>query len=116
MARTTNGATAAVRAGELDRRGTLYSPTTTDDGEGGQSVTWTDEGETWLALDPISQTETLRAGALMGQASHRARLRYRSDVVSTWRIVVGAKTFDVTGVREIGRQGGTELDLVEVVA
>ena len=116
MARQTNGATSAVRAGELDRRGTLQSPTTSDDGEGGQAVTWTDEGDVWLALDPLSQTEALRAGALMGSASHRARLRYRDDVVATWRLVIGTRTFDITGVREIGRQGGTELDLVEVVA
>lgn len=98
----------------LDRRMALQSVTTVADALGGRTSTWATTTSVWASLDPLGGREAIQAQALQSTLSHRVRIRYRTDVTPQQRLVYGARTFEILTVREIGRQEGLELDVVEV--
>jgi SPP1 family predicted phage head-tail adaptor len=70
-----------MRAGERDKRVTIRSATTTDDGRGGHPVTYTDVSpKWWVSIDSQASREFLQAGALQNAETHTVRGLYRSDV------------------------------------
>lgn len=106
-------------AGQLDRRLTPRTPTTTDDGHGGQAVAWTDGDPIWARVRELSGRESLTAGAISSRPVYVVTIRYRSDIVTTMRLhwAARAKTMEIVAVRDVdeGRNQWLELECVEVL-
>jgi len=75
-----------LQVGTLKERVRLESQVRTDDGMGGKTVTWKDQGTVWAAVWPSSGSEAVKSGQLSFEVTHRVRVRYRSDVKASWRV------------------------------
>ena len=98
----------------------LLVPTATDDGEGGQSVTWPTTGvEFWGDVVPITARESEIAGAVQSLATHRVSTYYDARITGTSRLARVAPsgvTLQILGVRDQdGRQRMLEIDCSEVI-
>lgn len=75
--------------GELNKLITLQYETKTSDSMGGYDVTWIDSAEVWAAIWPVSASEQIKSAKETMTITHRIRIRYRSDILSSWRIKYG---------------------------
>jgi SPP1 family predicted phage head-tail adaptor len=86
----------------LNQRATLLARTLTPDGGGGFSESWDALAQVWIALAPVSATDTVNADRLESRVRHRITLRRRSDLAAGQRIAVGARLFRVHGLLDEG--------------
>jgi SPP1 family predicted phage head-tail adaptor len=99
-------------AGRLDRRITIERATTTADAFNEGVETWETLVTVWARAEPISDGEKLRAGETLAHKSYRFQIRYSSlvaDVDPRDRLTFDGRTFDIAGVKEIGRREGLEI-------
>jgi SPP1 family predicted phage head-tail adaptor len=104
-------------AGLLSDFVTLLQPTTVDDGQGGQTVTWTEvsgASRVHAQIVPLSGREALLAGGAGVQSvvTHRITIYDRDDVTAQWRVQGDDATYEITGLRK--DDVWMELDVVEV--
>jgi SPP1 family predicted phage head-tail adaptor len=88
-----------IRAGLLRHRVTLQSPSyvqNTTTGE--QALTWTGQGTVWAEVAPLSAREFIAAQAVQSQVDTRLTIRYRSDVLPTWRALHASKVYQILGI------------------
>jgi len=94
-------------------------PTTTDDGEGGQSVRWDEGEELWADIRPLSAREQALAGALQSIVTLVAVTHYTTCVTTQrrlQRIDPEGPDLQILGVRDPdGRRRIVEMDCAEVV-
>lgn len=107
--------------GQLDRRLTPRTNTTTSDGVGGQVNAWTDGDPFWANVSQQSGREALSAGVMSSVQSYLVTTRYRTDLTTAMRLYweLRSVTMEIVSVRqpdEQGRNRWTELDCVEIVA
>jgi len=94
-----------MSAGELDRRIKLDAPVITRDSEFGVEVTtWTTVATVWGKLMERMASEGIEADQRVMTRQITIRIRYRADVLTTWRVVCGTRRFRVTGTLEVGRR------------
>lgn len=74
-----------MRAGKLRNRLTLQQPVRTPDGQGGFTLTWTDVATVWADIRQLAGREYLLAQQLGTALSHEVSIRYRADVIASWR-------------------------------
>lgn len=98
-----------MRAGKLDRRIVLQAFTTTQDGYGEENESWSTFATVWAQVMPFTGRERFVADQVSGEADTRFRIRWRSDIDVTQRIVYDGDTYDIEGVIEIGRHEGLEI-------
>lgn len=107
-------------AGLFRHRVCVRIPSGTDDGAGGQPVTWTNGRRLWAQIEPVSAREQALAGAVQTIATHRVTLYYDEEVLVTRRLARIAPTgpeLQILGVRDLGGvQRLLEVDCAEVVA
>lgn len=84
-------------AGDLNIRITLQAQTKVADGMGGFTTTWTDIATVWAKKTTHRSDEAVQAMATTGTAVHNFRIRYRTDVRSSWRIKEGNKYMAIIG-------------------
>lgn len=77
-----------LRAGQLTRRLTLQSPSTTLDSYGISAPTWTDIMTVWADIQPLTGEERLSAAQLASEVTHQLTVRYSSILADT-RLVAG---------------------------
>lgn len=82
-------------AGQLRRRVTLQRPVETPDSYGQPVVTWTAVDTVWAAAEPLAGRELFAAQAVHAKLTMRFTLRYRDDVLSTWRVVYYGKSYEL---------------------
>jgi SPP1 family predicted phage head-tail adaptor len=108
-----------VSSGERRDYLRLRTPTTVDDGEGGQTVLWADGPFIWADMRPISAREQALAGAIQTIATHRLSIVYDARITGEGRFSRIAPTgpeLQIVGVRDLdGRQRELEVDCAEVV-
>lgn len=92
--------THTMGSSELRHRVALERPVDTPDGAGGASRVWTKVADLWTAITPVSVSERLAAEALEATATHRVRIRHRTDVTSDMRFVLGSRVFRVEAVSD----------------
>lgn len=101
-----------MRAGKLDRRVTIRRKTITHDTYGEEIETWTDLYTVWGSKYEPRAGETVDAGEL--RAAHtdaRIRIRHTDDAPKAEdRMIVDGLEYGITGVREIQRRQGFEID------
>lgn len=97
----------------------LLIPTTSDDGVGGQNVTWTNGPKLWGDLQPVSAREQAIAGAVQTIATHRFTTYYDLRITTErrlQRLAPTGLTLQILGVRDVeGLQRLMEIDCAEVV-
>lgn len=88
-----------MRAGKLNKRVGLQQLTQTPDGAGGFTEEWATIATLWAEVAPVSAFERLQADQLRAGVSHRVTIRHRAGVTAKHRLQLGARTFQVQGVR-----------------
>lgn len=106
-----------MHSGRLRDRCTLLTATTTADGQGGQTTTWTAGDHVWAHVRALSGREVMQFGAVQSSAALRISLRFRSDLTVQHRLrrEPSGPTYELTAMRDVdGRRRWLELDAVEV--
>lgn len=98
-----------MQAGKLREPIALYSPGVTRDAIGQEVVAWVFVANVWAQIIPLNAREFFTAAAIQQEHTVHMRLRARSDILVSWRIVWGEMDYDVTGVQPI--PGGEYVDV-----
>jgi SPP1 family predicted phage head-tail adaptor len=108
-----------VSVGQYRKLFTVQAPVTTDDGSGGQSVTWSAVRTVWANVEALSMREQAQAGALQVLASRRVITHYSGAIQTTHRLVPKGwtgTTLEVLGVSDPdGQSRELWLDCAEVI-
>jgi SPP1 family predicted phage head-tail adaptor len=100
---------------QLSERGTLLSPSTVADTQGGRSTTWAVLATVSAQEIPVSAAERLQAKSIGSQALRRFRIRHRADVTAKMRFLWRGRVQEIHGVlNEDGGQLFLLLDVGEV--
>ncbi len=92
-------------AGDLDRRVKLDAPVVVRDPDFGSEVaTWNTVATVWAKLLERMASEGKEADQRVMTRQITIRIRYRADVLATWRVVYGSRRFRITGTLEVGRR------------
>jgi len=89
-----------MRAGDLRRRVTLQSRSTTQDAYGGQVNTWSDLVVMWADIAALTGRELEAAKAVQTEVTHHVTVRYQSifadpKAVAAMRIVYNNRYFNI---------------------
>ncbi len=95
-------------SGRMDRKITIQQLTTTYNDYGEPVESWSDLATVWTEVKQQSAREMWEAGKV-SETEMMFRIRYRSGIDSTCRVVYDSTNYDITGVREIGRKNGLEI-------
>jgi len=104
-----------IRAGEMDRKAQIQTPTEAANAIGEPIQTWTPFATRWVSLLPLSGNEAMKAMATQGNVTHRVQMRYTPGLKPKMRLVVEGRTFEIMSVVERGRREQHELMVSEVV-
>ena len=101
-----------MRAGLLRHRVTIQEKGTVERNSYGEEViTWAEVDTVWGSVEPLLGKEFLAAKREGAEVTTRIRIRYRSGITPTMRVVWGSHTYDIESVVEVeGR--GRELQLM----
>lgn len=103
-----------MKAGELDRRITLYQPTTVRTATGATTTTYAEAATVWARVRASTASEQIRNGLTSAAAPHAIRIRYRTDVDETWRIGFEGRTLEIGSVIEFGRREALDIVATEL--
>jgi len=87
-----------LRAGNLRHRIAIQTETSTPDGLGGFTLSWSDipgMSAVPAAIWPLSAKESLDAMKLELTVTHKIRIRYRSGITAKNRIKFGTRIFNI---------------------
>ena len=87
-----------MRVGDLRHRITLQYPTLVGDGMGGFSTVFATSATIWASIWPVNATEIIANNSSSMVASHRIRMRYRSDIKANWRLKHEHKYYDIVSI------------------
>jgi len=88
-----------MNIGALNKRITIEAPTKASDGMGGFTVTWSEiAADVAAAIWPVSANEQIKAMGAVMTMTHRIRIRYRSDIRSSWRLKYKNDYFDIVSI------------------
>ncbi len=90
-------ATVSINAGDLNHRLTFQSPPAGRDSVGARSGAWVDEFTVWGGAWPLSSRELIAGAQIDSELSVRFRIRYRTDVLPSWRVVWGGVPHAIVG-------------------
>ncbi len=89
----------------LDRRITLQYALKGRDAAGGVEFTWVDAAEVWADWTPQTGREIQQAGQKLALNVGNLRIRFRTDIDATWRVVLGDAVFELLAPPvEVGRR------------
>lgn len=89
-----------MRISELKYKIDLQSPTKTSDGMGGFTVAWATAATVSAAIWPVNATETVSQLQTGLTVTHRIRIRYRANVLASWRISWSGRYFNIVSIIE----------------
>lgn len=92
----------------MDRQITIQEYSESTNGYGEVEKSWSDVATMWAEARQQSARETWQAGKV-AETEMMFRIRYRSGINSKMRVVYDDDNYDITGVREIGRRDGLEI-------
>lgn len=87
--------------GKLREYITIQTPTESDDGYGGKTVSWSTHAQVWAKIDPVSASQKWHAETLEHNVTHRITVREVSGLASNMRISWESRVFYVRHFREI---------------
>jgi len=87
-----------MRIGDLNHKVLIQYPTKAGDGMGGFTDTWNDGDSIFCSIWPITASEQIQSSASTMIASHRIRMRYRSDIKANWRLRYHNSYFNIVSI------------------
>ena len=90
-------ATQRISLGELSQRLTLESRAAGSDALGQESGPWVAVATVWARARPLRSRELFAAGQTGSVAEVEFTIRYRSDVLSTWRATWKGVPYEIVG-------------------
>lgn len=88
-------------SGDLNRRITLQTPSTSQDEYGQPTDDWQDFVTTWAKISKITSRELYALGpGFTAAVTHTIVIRYRSDVTSAMRINYRGRIFQIQAVAD----------------
>jgi len=87
-----------MKAGLLNKRVTLQSPSGSRDAVGERTTTWTNEATVWARVRPLSAKELMVAAQQQTSTDHAVEIRYLSTVTAAWRVLFGTRNLIITGI------------------
>ena len=102
-------------AGKMDRRITLQRATVTYDALNNPVQTWATLATVWASKEDISDSERVAAKEVGAEITTRFQIRYSTDVSDLNpkdRLTYNSDTYQIVGVKEIGRREGLEITSV----
>ncbi|MDB5681467.1 MAG: hypothetical protein JWO16_1272, partial [Sphingomonas bacterium] len=100
-----------LSARDLDRRVRVERPVPDTELDGAGSGTWVLVTELWANVQDAlpSRGERLADGISVASRPARVRMRFRSDITSDMRFVMGGRIMQIiSGPAELGRRDGLE--------
>lgn len=96
-----------LAAGKLNKRVAIKAQSSTRDSLNQKVLTWATitNGDTWAAIEPLSNREAQEGLSNQMSISHRVKLRYRADVLPEMRIFYGSRSFAIVGIRNPKERG-----------
>lgn len=101
-----------IEAGKLDRRITIQRATFTRNDMGEQIPAWSTLATVWAEAKPVSDGERVKAREVSAEISMRFTIRWSTTVGGVNpkdQVVYAGRTYDIVGVKEIGRREGIEI-------
>ena len=83
--------------GEMRQRIALQAKTITKS-EGIPLENWTTVATVWAAVSDISGKEYFQAGALQSEVTTRIKIRYRTGITTSMRVLYGSRVFQILSV------------------
>jgi SPP1 family predicted phage head-tail adaptor len=90
---------------------TIERQSTSQDTAGQQVDTWTEIGQEWVTINPVTGREYFNASGERAEVTHRIRMVYGRTVAPRDRIVYGARIFDIKSVLNLDERN-RELELM----
>ena len=72
-----------------------------DDGAGGETVSWETLATLWARIEPLSGAERLMAERLEAAVTHRVTIRFREGVTHEMRFSIGSRLFGIRAIRDL---------------
>ena len=98
-----------LKAGDLDQRVLIQSRSVTKDAYGQDTITWVDVCSVWAQVHALRGREFFAAAQTQQEQSVKVRIRYRTDITQTCRLVHNGVNHDITGVIPVGRKEMLEI-------
>ena len=101
-----------MRAGSLDRRITIERATESRDAFNSIVKAWATLTTVWASKQETRDTERVASQEVGAEITTRFQIRWSStvsDVNPKDRVIFDGRTYDIVGVKEIGRREGLEL-------
>jgi SPP1 family predicted phage head-tail adaptor len=98
-----------LKAGDLDQRVTLQSRSVVKDAYGQDTVTWVPEATVWAQVQAVRGREFFAAAQVQQEQTLKVRIRWRTGVSPTWRLVWQGRNHDITGIIPVGRNDMLEI-------
>ncbi|MDB5297297.1 MAG: hypothetical protein JWO31_3280 [Phycisphaerales bacterium] len=93
-----------MQAGKLRNLVTLQRPVRTTDELGASVVAWETVRQVWTEIKPATARELARVGRVDAETSHVITARYAADVAADCRLTYAGRTFNITGVVDVGER------------
>lgn len=104
-----------MNAGTLDRRLTLLQWDTSIDSIGGVIEGWSFYRYSWGRWLPANGREVIAAQTRIAEAEGVLRMRYRTDLETTWRVMCAGVTYELAApINLVGRKDAIDLILKTV--
>lgn len=87
-----------LRSGSLNREIEVQVRSTAKDASGQQLDSWSTFCKTRAAIEQMSGSETVAAGAQLGETMHQLTVRYRPGFRANMRVVYQGRVFNVLSV------------------
>ncbi len=102
----------AARAGAMDRRITIETPTVSRDSFNASIQAWSTLATVWAEVLPLRDIEVYQSDQFDAQRWCKFRIRYRTDITITEKCRIqhdDGQTYNITGISELGRRERYEL-------
>ena len=94
-----------IDPGRLRTELVLEAASLTPDGAGGYSESWGEVALLFALLEPLRANRRFAAAQFLEEVSHRATLRFRSDVTAGMRMRKGNRVFRIITVHDPDETG-----------
>lgn len=98
-----------LKSGDLDQRVTLQSRSVVKDAMGQDAITWVPEATVWAQVQAVRGREFFAAAQVQQEQTLKVRIRWRTGVSPTWRLVWQGRNHDITGIIPVGRNDMLEI-------
>lgn len=99
-----------MKAAGFDQRVTLQSRSIVKDDFGQDTITWETEATVWAQVQALRGREFFAAAQVQQEQTFKVHIRYRADVLTTWRLLWKGQPYDITAAIPVGRN-----DILEIM-